>query len=381
MAPPVPCLLLLTLAAAAAACDADGPRLDCGFVGIDAAGCAARGCCWAPAATGVDLPWCFDEAGSDSSAYAVERLVRRPDGGLDADLSIARATRPDLGPDAPRLRVEATAAAPGTLRVRITDAARRRWEPPRALFRSGVLNTSAPTSYSPDELGIDVECPGPTDSPYATRQTFELTVRRRGGSSYYNELFSTSYKRLVFKEQYTELTTALDARATLFGGGERAGGGLALARDGVPRALWNRDCASSVTSQNLYSSWPLLIAVTADGRAHGYLILSSNAVDIVPAQSALSWRLTGGVVDLFVFAGPTPLDVLDQYARVVGRPAFPPRWALGWGQSRWGYASVAALEEVVARYDAEKIPLETVYSDIDHMDGYGEDTSSSECSR
>jgi hypothetical protein len=44
------------------------------------------------------------------------------------------------------------------------------------------------------------------------------------------------------------------------------------------------------------------------------------------------------------------------------------------------------LEEVVARYDAEEIPLETVlgfsvlYSDINLMVGYGEDTSSSECS-
>jgi hypothetical protein len=138
MEPLLPCLPLLALAATAAAdsCNADAARLDCGFVGITAGGCGAQGCCWALAAAGVDLTWCYDAHGPDSSAYAVERLVRRPDGGLDADLTIASAARSDLGADAPRLRFEATAAAPGTLRIRITDAERRRWEPPRALFRS-----------------------------------------------------------------------------------------------------------------------------------------------------------------------------------------------------------------------------------------------------
>jgi hypothetical protein len=183
-----------------------------------------------------------------------------------------------------------------------------------------LLNASAPTSYTPDEFGIDVKCSDPRHEPW---QAFELAAQRRGGTYNDDDLSSTHGERLVFKEQYIELRTALDARATLFSGGERTGNGLALARDGASHALWNRDCASSVTHQNLYSSWPLLIAVTADGRAHGYLMLSSNAEDIVPAKSALSWRLTGGIVDLFVFAGPTPLDVFYTHTRPSsgGRPS------------------------------------------------------------
>lgn len=36
----------------------------------------------------------------------------------------------------------------------------------------------------------------------------------------------------------------------------------------------------------------------------------------------------------FVFIGPTPLDVMEQFTRVVGRPAMQPWWAFGFHQSR-----------------------------------------------
>lgn len=70
----------------------------------------------------------------------------------------------------------------------------------------------------------------------------------------------------------------------------------------------------------------------ADGSAFGYFLLSSNGMDIVPTSDRLSWRVIGGVVDLFLLTGPTPAAVMDQLTQVVGRPAMPPEWALGWHQ-------------------------------------------------
>ena len=40
-------------------CDPSGPRTDCGFSGIDQAGCEGKGCCWSPG-TGA---WCFFKSG------------------------------------------------------------------------------------------------------------------------------------------------------------------------------------------------------------------------------------------------------------------------------------------------------------------------------
>ncbi len=67
----------------------------------------------------------------------------------------------------------------------------------------------------------------------------------------------------------------------------------------------------------------------ADGSAHGVLLFNSNGMDVVPAADRLTYRAVGGVLDLFFLLGPTPLDVMDQLTRLVGRPALPAYWALG----------------------------------------------------
>lgn len=91
-------------------------------------------------------------------------------------------------------------------------------------------------------------------------------------------------------------------------------------------------------------------------------------MDIIPTSDRLSWRITGGMLDLFILAGPTPLAVLDQLTQVVGRPALMPYWTLGWHQCKYGYKSVWEVEGVVADYAKAGIPLEAMWSDIDHFD-------------
>ena len=36
----------------------------------------------------------------------------------------------------------------------------------------------------------------------------------------------------------------------------------------------------------------------------------------------------------FIFMGPTPLEVMDQFTLVVGRPALMPHWTLGFHQCK-----------------------------------------------
>lgn len=43
---------------------------------------------------------------------------------------------------------------------------------------------------------------------------------------------------------------------------------------------------------------------------------------------------------------------------------------LGFHQARYGYKDIEELESVLAKYDAINFPVESIWADIDHMDGY-----------
>ncbi len=63
--------------------------------------------------------------------------------------------------------------------------------------------------------------------------------------------------------------------------------------------------------------------------------MSSNAIDVIATQHRLTFRVVGGVYDIHVLPGPTPEMVNRQLVQVIGRLAMPPRWALGFHQSKY----------------------------------------------
>lgn len=72
----------------------------------------------------------------------------------------------------------------------------------------------------------------------------------------------------------------------------------------------------------------------ADGEAHGVLMWNSNGMDVSISEEQLQYRVIGGVLDLYIFLGPSPAAVMTQLTSIVGRPHFPPYWALGFMNSK-----------------------------------------------
>lgn len=127
----------------------------------------------------------------------------------------------------------------------------------------------------------------------------------------------------MLKDQYLEISSALPASSRLYGLGESTSTtGLLLPRDGRPHTLWNHDSPAAYPGVNMYGSWPMLLDVRAGGLAHGVLLMNSNGMDIALGEDRVTWRAIGGVLDFYVFLGPTPNDVVDQLTQVVGEFGF-----------------------------------------------------------
>ena len=70
--------------------------------------------------------------------------------------------------------------------------------------------------------------------------------------------------------------------------------------------------------------------------------------------------------------------IVREFRKLIGQSYIPPRWALGFGQSRWGYKSADDIREVVSEYEKARIPLDMMYLDIDYMERYKDFTVNQE---
>ena len=73
---------------------------------------------------------------------------------------------------------------------------------------------------------------------------------------------------------------------------------------------------------------------------------------------------------LYVITGESARDVARQFRRIIGKSYIAPRYAFGFGQSRWCYRTAEDIEGVVKGYRENEIPLDMVYMDIDYMQDY-----------
>lgn len=156
------------------------------------------------------------------------------------------------------------------------------------------------------------------------RNLFNSTPpREQDGSSF-------TFRNLVYKDRYLEISTKLNADASIYGLGERRSN-MALNRMNQGFSLWDMDRGTPL-QKNLYGSHPFYMEVCSDGSAHGVFLANNHGIearlrsDLSSNEYFLTFRTTGGIFDLFFFAGPTPLAVIQQYHQVSSRdlsPLFP----------------------------------------------------------
>lgn len=160
-------------------------------------------------------------------------------------------------------------------------------------------------------------------------------------------------------------------REHYFGCGERTG---ELDKTHSHQLFWNVDPPRGHTAlqNNLYVSIPFTL-VLADGQAWGFFLDSTTRVefDLAHEDAQRSWfGASNGDLVYYVFCGPTPQDVLARYTELTGHTPLPPLWALGNGQSRFSYETAEEVRQVALTFRERDIPCDTLYLDVDCLDGY-----------
>lgn len=206
-----------------------------------------------------------------------------------------------------------------------------------------------------------------------TSGAFRLTVDRATGrmelSGSRGPLFESDGAFALGRDSIS-ISAALKQGESIYGLGEKTG---FLDRRGRRFEMWNTDDPTHKPDTDpLYQSIPFLVRF--DGRSASGLFLDStarSAFDIGFGDSrTLRIDVADEEMDLYFIDGPSIGAVVAAYARLTGTISLPPRWALGFGQSRWSYYPEAQVLDLAKEFRERGIPCDSIYLDIDYMDGY-----------
>lgn len=319
-------------------------RFDCyPEPGASQKGCESRGCCWRPLASSEqapNVPYCYYP--SDYQGYMLRELGHYPD---HIKVELQRQTPSGIDVDVQSVTVNIYFYENDTARIMIVDPTRGRFVPPVPEIPQRFYTGSLLYNVSITNEG-------------------HLTVYRLDSSS--TKIFHTDLSRLVFTDQFLQLSTLLPTDI-VFGLGEQWTR-LRRSVNWTSHVFFNRD-RTPMANENLYGSHPFLLGVDKNQQGYGIFLHNSNAKEVVLQPTpAATFRALGGVLDFFVFVGPTISDVVKQLQHVVGKPAMPPFWGLGFHLCRFGYKSLNRTRYIMEMNIKAGVPLDTQWNDIDYME-------------
>ena len=167
------------------------------------------------------------------------------------------------------------------------------------------------------------------------------------------------------------VSKVMEENTYFYGLGERTG---SLNKKGYHYRNWNTDDPSphGETFAELYKSIPFLIAIK-DENAFGIFFDNHFESHFDMGKENSNYYYFGAVdgnLDYYFMYGPTVKEVVNEYTDLTGKTPLPQLWTLGYQQCRWSYAPEARAMEIANAFREKDIPCDTIYLDIDYMDGF-----------
>lgn len=171
-------------------------------------------------------------------------------------------------------------------------------------------------------------------------------------------------------EEGLAFSLSLEKKDQIFGLGESLRG---INKRGYVYRSWNSDDpVHTEDKQSLYASHNLLLFF-GETKCFGVYFDDPGAVtfDLAYTRTDLVRVISeNGNLSVYVMEEETLTAICRAFRQLTGRSYLPPKWALGYIQSRWGYASAEDARRVTAEHRKRGIPLDAICMDIDYMEDY-----------
>ncbi|UJR37339.1 hypothetical protein I4U23_030047 [Adineta vaga] len=302
--------------------------------------CEERKCCWRIPVplTNETVPYCYFP--SDFPTYEVKSKETTDFG---QRIRIVKTQTTYMPHDILDLTVDFIYETQQRFRIRIYDSVYRRYEVPLQVpvVEKKVNMTDYEVTFS--------------EKPFAI-----LVIRKSTGIA----IFDSSVAPLIFADQYMKLSTRLSSPLVYGLGEHRQALLMNITNEWKQLTFWTRDFPP-IENTNLYG-------------VHPFHINLERTLDNLLPLPALTYTTIGGIIDLYIFTGPTVQDVIEQYWDIVGKPTMPPFWSLGFHLSRYGYNTIENLWATVKRMHDADFPYDVQWTDIDVMSNHLDFTYDSE---
>ena len=196
-------------------------------------------------------------------------------------------------------------------------------------------------------------------------KTLRLTVNDLAGKL----VHADAPQPLSFDGKGFTLRKTMPVGERYYGMGDKTG---PFDRRGASYVNWNTDAWGFERGTDpIYKSIPFFVSMGGQGGAYGLFIDNTfrTGFDFGHRNyDQLEISADGGPIDYYLIAGPTVPDVVRSYTELTGKPPLPPRWSLGYQQSRYSYMTDAEVREITDRLRADRIPTDVLWLDIDFQD-------------
>ena len=141
---------------------------------------------------------------------------------------------------------------------------------------------------------------------------------------------------LYYAKNYIQISSRLPKNHFTYGLGERFnslrlkhGKYVLWAQD--PLINLNNDPLSEASNENFYSSIPYMLTINPESlTSWGSVVLNSSPIEANLEKDYINYKLTSGVFEMIIFAGPRPKDVVLQLHQTLGTPFLQSFSNLNW---------------------------------------------------